>query len=35
MVTYSFNTYHISILDDVIKELRGKRIKLYLEGDIT
>jgi hypothetical protein len=29
----SFNTYHISILNDVARGLRGKRIKLYFEGD--
>jgi hypothetical protein len=34
-VTYLFNTCHISILDDVARELRGVRKKLYLEGDTT
>jgi hypothetical protein len=33
-VSYTFNTYHISIFDDVAKLLREKR-KLYINRDIT
>jgi hypothetical protein len=33
IATYLFNTCHISILNDVARELRGKRRKVYLEKD--
>jgi hypothetical protein len=34
IVTYLFNTCHISILNNVARELRGKRRKLYLDQKI-
>jgi hypothetical protein len=33
IATYLFNTCHISILNDVSRELRGERRKVYLEKD--